>query len=88
MDLTYGSTSMPTTLIETGHLALIGPKPLAHAVAGGFSTHDSTSEPVEDTLASPNGLVRKVMAMGIGGARRRVPRISATGSAHHRTARP
>jgi hypothetical protein len=63
-DSAYGTGPMLKALAAAGHEALIKPKPLARAIAGGFTVDDFAFDPVGNTLTCPNGLVRKVSAKG------------------------
>ncbi|AOT03807.1 IS1182 family transposase [Arthrobacter sp. U41] len=63
-DSAYGSGAMLEHLEEAGHQALVKPKPLRPAVAGGYTLDDFVYDPGKGTMTCPNGLVRKISPKG------------------------
>lgn len=63
-DSAYGSGAMLEHLQKAGHQALVKPKPLRPAVAGGYTLDDFAYDPGKGTMTCPNGLVRKISPKG------------------------
>lgn len=63
-DSAYGSGSMLEALENAGHEAVVKPKPLRPAVAGGYVLDDFVYDEEKQTLECPNGVVRKISAKG------------------------
>ncbi|QCB95624.1 IS1182 family transposase [Arthrobacter sp. PAMC25564] len=63
-DSAYGTGDMLKALAAAGHRALVKPKPLAAAIAGGFTIDDFAYDKAAGTLTCPNGLSRRITAKG------------------------
>lgn len=63
-DSAYGSGDMLEHLETAGNQALVKPKPLRPAVAGGYTLDDFAHDPEKGTMTCPNGLVRKIGPKG------------------------
>ena len=61
-DSAYGTGSLRAALAESGHTAVIKPKPLTPAVAGGFTLDDFTADEQAGTVTCPNGITRRITA--------------------------
>jgi IS5 family transposase len=61
-DSAYGTGDLRAALNEAGHTAVIKPKPLMPAVAGGFTLDDFTVDENAGTVTCPAGLIRPVSA--------------------------
>ena len=63
-DSAYASGELLEYLETAGHQALVKPKPLRPAVAGGFTLDDFAYDEDKRTMTCPNGAVRKITASG------------------------
>jgi len=61
-DSAYGTGDLRAALNEAGHTAVIKPKPLMPAVAGGFTLDDFTVDENAGTVTCPAGLIRPISA--------------------------
>jgi hypothetical protein len=64
-DSAYGTGDLRDAIAKAGHLAVIKPKPLQAAVAGGFTVDDFTVDPQAGTVTCPNGHARPISATGV-----------------------
>jgi hypothetical protein len=87
-DCAYGTGGLRAALAEGGHTAVIKPKPLKPAVAGGFTVDDFTADEQAGTVTCPNGITRRITArrnVTFGAACRTCPlRARCTTSKHGR----
>jgi Transposase DDE domain/Transposase domain (DUF772) len=75
-DSAYGTGGLREAIARAGHVAVLKPRPLRPAVAGGFTIDDFTVDQAAGTVTCPNGLTRPVSRTGIatfGAACRRCP---------------
>jgi hypothetical protein len=61
-DSAYGTGDLRAALEETGHTAVIKPKPLKPAVEGGFTLDDFTVDESAGTVTCPAGVIRRISA--------------------------
>jgi hypothetical protein len=61
-DSAYGTGDARAALAAAGHTAIIKPKPLKPAVAGGFTLDDFTVDEAAATVACPAGVTRAISA--------------------------
>jgi hypothetical protein len=59
-DSGYGTGELRDAIAQAGHLAVIKPKPLPPAVAGGFTIDDFTVDQAAQTVTCPQGLTRPI----------------------------
>ena len=59
-DSAYGTGELRSALCEAGHTAIIKPKPLTPAVAGGFTLDDFTIDTTAGTITCPNEVTRRI----------------------------
>jgi hypothetical protein len=64
-DSAYGTGELRDVIATAGHVAVIKPKPLQAAVAGGFTVDDFTVDRAAGTATCPNGQVRPISATGV-----------------------
>jgi hypothetical protein len=64
-DSAYGTGDLRDAIADAGHVAVIKPKPLHAAVAGGFTVDDFTVDPKAGTVTCPNGHARPISATGV-----------------------
>ena len=61
-DSAYGTGDLRAAIGKAGHQAVIKPKPVQPAVAGGFTTDDFTVDAAAGTVTCPAGITRQVTA--------------------------
>jgi IS5 family transposase len=61
-DSAYGTGDLRSAIAAAGHRAMIKPKPLQPAVAGGFTLDDFTVDAAAGTVTCPAGITRQVTA--------------------------
>jgi Transposase DDE domain/Transposase domain (DUF772) len=61
-DSAYGTGDLRDVIGKAGHQAVIKPKPVRPAVAGGFTVDDFTADAVAGTVTCPAGITRQVTA--------------------------
>jgi hypothetical protein len=61
-DSAYGTGDLRAVIGKAGHQAVIKPKPVQPAVAGGFTTDDFTADAAAGTVTCPAGITRQVTA--------------------------
>jgi hypothetical protein len=61
-DSAYGTGGLRAAIGKAGHQAVIKPKPLQPAVAGGFTVDDFTVDEQAGTVTCPAGITRRVTA--------------------------
>jgi hypothetical protein len=61
-DSAYGTGGLRAALKETGHAAVIKPKPLRPAIEGGFTLDDFTVDEAAGTVTCPAGVTRRISA--------------------------
>jgi Transposase DDE domain/Transposase domain (DUF772) len=59
-DSAYGTGELRQAIAQAGQVAVIKPKPLQPAVAGGFTVDDFTVDKAACTVTCPNGLTRPI----------------------------
>jgi hypothetical protein len=59
-DSAYGTADLRDAIADAGHTAVIKPKPLQTAVAGGFTIDDFTVDEPAGTVTCPNGNTRPI----------------------------
>ena len=59
-DSAYGTGELRQAIARAGQVAVIKPKPLQPAVAGGFTVDDFTVDQAASTVTCPNGLTRPI----------------------------
>jgi hypothetical protein len=59
-DSAYGTGELREAIARAGHVAVLKPKPLQPAVAGGFTIDDFTVDEAAATVTCPNGLTRPI----------------------------
>ena len=64
-DSAYGTGDLRDAIATAGHLAVLKPKPLPVAVAGGFTVDDFTVDRQADTVGCPGGHTRPISATGV-----------------------
>jgi hypothetical protein len=64
-DSAYGTGGLRDAIARAGHLAVLKPKPLQVAVAGGFTVDDFTVDHAAGTVGCPNGHARPISATGV-----------------------
>jgi hypothetical protein len=64
-DSAYGTGNLRDAIAKAGHVAVIKPKPLQAAVAGGFTVDDFTVDQAGGTVTCPNAITRPISATGI-----------------------
>jgi hypothetical protein len=64
-DSAYGTGDLRQAIVKAGHLAVIRPKPLQAAVAGGFTVDDFTVDRQAGTVGCPGGHVRPISTTGV-----------------------
>jgi Transposase DDE domain len=64
-DSAYGTGELRDAIAKAGHLAVIKPKPLRAAVAGGFTVDDFTVDRQAGTVGCPGGHARPISATGV-----------------------
>jgi Transposase domain (DUF772)/Transposase DDE domain len=64
-DSAYGSGDLRDAIGKAGQLAVLKPKPLQPAVAGGFTVDDFTVDQAAGTVTCPSGQVRPISATGV-----------------------
>jgi Transposase DDE domain/Transposase domain (DUF772) len=64
-DSAYGTGDLRDVIAGAGHVAVIKPKPLPAAVAGGFTVDDFTVDEAAGTVTCPNTITRPISATGV-----------------------
>jgi hypothetical protein len=64
-DSAYGTGDLRQAIATAGHVAVIKPKPLQAAVAGGFTVDDFTVDQAAGTVTCPNTITRPISATGV-----------------------
>jgi hypothetical protein len=64
-DSAYGTGDLRDAIARAGHLAVLKPKPLQVAVAGGFTVDDFTVDHAAGTVTCPSGHARPISATGV-----------------------
>ena len=64
-DSAYGTGDLRDAIATAGHLAVLKPKPLQAAVAGGFTVDDFTVDRQAGTVGCPGGHTRPISATGV-----------------------
>jgi Transposase DDE domain/Transposase domain (DUF772) len=64
-DSAYGTGDLRDAIAGAGHVAVLKPKPLQPAVAGGFTVDDFTVDQAAGTVTCPNAITRPISATGI-----------------------
>jgi hypothetical protein len=64
-DSAYGTGDLRAAIAGAGHLAVLKPKPLPVAVAGGFTVDDFTVDEAAGTVTCPNAITRPISATGV-----------------------
>jgi hypothetical protein len=64
-DSAYGSGELRDAIATAGHLAVLKPKPLPAAVAGGFTVDDFTVDRQAGTVTCPAAITRPISATGV-----------------------
>ena len=64
-DSAYGTGDLRAAIAGAGHAAVIKPKPLPVAVAGGFTVDDFTVDETAGTVTCPNGHARPISTTGV-----------------------
>jgi hypothetical protein len=64
-DSAYGTGDLRDAIAKAGHLAVIKPKPLQAAVAGGFTVDDFTVDLAAGTVGCPVGHTRPISTTGV-----------------------
>jgi hypothetical protein len=64
-DSAYGTGDLRDAIAKAGHLAVLKPKPLQPAVAGGFTVDDFIVDQAAGTVTCPNAITRPISATGV-----------------------
>jgi hypothetical protein len=64
-DSAYGTGELREAIAKAGHVAVIKPKPLQAAVAGGFTVDDFTVDQAGGTVTCPAAITRPVSRTGV-----------------------
>jgi hypothetical protein len=64
-DSAYGTGDLRDAIAKAGHAAVLKPKPLPVAVAGGFTVDDFTVDQAAGTVTCPSGHARPISATGV-----------------------
>jgi hypothetical protein len=64
-DSAYGTGDLRDAIAKAGHTAVIKPKPLPAAVAGGFTVDDFTVDRAAGTVGCPGGHTRPISTTGV-----------------------
>ena len=64
-DSAYGTGDLRDAIAKAGQVAVLKPKPLQPAVAGGFTVDDFTVDEAAGTVTCPNAATRPVSATGV-----------------------
>jgi hypothetical protein len=64
-DSAYGSGDLREAIATAGQVAVIKPKPLQAAVAGGFTVDDFTVDQAAGTVTCPNAVIRPISRTGV-----------------------
>jgi hypothetical protein len=64
-DSAYGTGELRDAIAKAGHVAVLKPKPLPTAVAGGFTVDDFTVDEAAGTVGCPNGIARPISVTGV-----------------------
>ena len=64
-DSAYGTGDLRDAIATAGHLAVLKPKPLQAAVAGGFTVDDFTVDHAGGTVTCPNATTRPISRTGV-----------------------
>ena len=64
-DSAYGTGDLRDAIATAGHAAVIKPKPLQPAVAGGFTVDDFTVDHAGGTVTCPNAITRPISTTGV-----------------------
>jgi hypothetical protein len=64
-DSAYGSGDLREAIAKAGQVAVIKPKPLQPAVAGGFTVDDFTVDQAAGTVTCPNAIIRPISRTGV-----------------------
>jgi Transposase DDE domain len=64
-DSAYGTGDLRDAIAKAGHVAVLKPKPLQVAVAGGFTVDDFTVDRQAGTVGCPGGHVRPISTTGV-----------------------
>jgi Transposase DDE domain/Transposase domain (DUF772) len=64
-DSAYGTGDLRDAIAEAGHVAVLKPKPLPVAVAGGFTVDDFTVDQAAGTVTCPNAITRPISVTGV-----------------------
>jgi hypothetical protein len=64
-DSAYGTGDLREAITTAGHTAVLKPRPLQPAVAGGFTVDDFTVDPKAGTVTCPNAITRPISTTGI-----------------------
>jgi transposase len=64
-DSAYGAGDLREAITKAGHLAVLKPKPLQAAVAGGFTVDDFTVDHASGTVTCPNAISRPISTTGV-----------------------
>jgi hypothetical protein len=64
-DSAYGTGDLRDAIAGAGHVAVLKPKPLQPAVAGGFTVDDFTVDQATGTVTCPNAITRPISRTGV-----------------------
>jgi hypothetical protein len=64
-DSAYGTADLRDAIAAAGHVAVLKPKPLQAAVAGGFTVDDFTVDQAAGTVTCPNAVTRPISTTGV-----------------------
>jgi Transposase DDE domain/Transposase domain (DUF772) len=64
-DSAYGTGNLRDAIAKAEHVAVLKPKPLQPAVAGGFTVDDFTVDETAGTVACPNAIIRPISRTGV-----------------------
>jgi hypothetical protein len=64
-DSAYGTGDLRDAIAKAEHVAVLKPKPLQPAVAGGFTVDDFTVDEAAGTVTCPNAITRPISATGV-----------------------
>jgi Transposase DDE domain len=64
-DSAYGTGELRDAIAGAGHVAVIKPKPLQAAVAGGFTVDDFTVDQAAGAVTCPNAITRPISQTGV-----------------------
>jgi Transposase DDE domain/Transposase domain (DUF772) len=64
-DSAYGTGDLRDAIAGAGHVAVLKPKPLQPAVAGGFTVDDFTVDHQAGTVTCPNAITRPISTTGV-----------------------